>query len=180
MIKGVFALLALLGIVGASIWALVTIVGLQGSLIWTALAGFIAWAVKQTIEQQKERRRLLAAEKREQYLKFMDFMNEFFTSTGQGATEDASPERLRELRRWSLHLALIGSDDVVRAWNKVRLTGASNEGTETLRLNGQLWLAMRKDCGHHDTSLSVSDMLAAIVNDVELHRDKLDRPPVSE
>lgn len=60
IITALFALAALATIVVAAIWALIHFVGLQSSLIWTAIVGGIAWAIKTSIEQQRERRRVLA------------------------------------------------------------------------------------------------------------------------
>jgi hypothetical protein len=45
---------------------------------------------------------------------------------------------------------------------------------QVLRGWGVLWLAMRKDCGHFDTKLTVTDMLASFVNDIEQYRTALE------
>lgn len=172
-------IVALVGI--AAIWALVQYAGLQASLLWTAIIGAAAWAIRSNIEQKREYEKLLADRKREHYLQFLEFLAGFLETTddepvvrGQRAKQKktVSPE---EFRMWSLRLTLIGSDEVVNAWNSAR-HGATDPG-DTLGMMknwGKLWLAMRKDCGHIDTKLGVTDVLASFVNDIEKNREFLD------
>lgn len=85
---------------------------------------------------------------------------------------------LEEFRKWTLRLTLIGSDDVVRAWKAAKLDVAATQGSgawiEALKGWGRLLLAMRRDCGHAETQLTVSDVLAAVVNDSDQYREELD------
>lgn len=168
-------------IVGSVIWALVQYAGLQTSLLWTAIIGAAAWSVRSNIEQKREYEKLLADRKREHYLQFLEFLAGFI-----GTTEDESVIKgqrqkqkktasLDELRMWSLRLTLIGSDEVVQAWNRAR-HGATDpsDPLDVMKNWGKLWLAMRKDCGHIDTKVSVTDVLASFVNDIEKSRDYLD------
>ena len=161
-----------LGILAGGVWASLKFLGVSGSVVFSMVIGIFAWLTNQAVEQTKERRHRLAVEKREQYLEFMDFINETFPLGGEGAKLRTNPDRVRQLRQWSLHLTLIGSDEVVTAWNDARLSDANPKGeaANVLLLWGKLWLAMRKDCGHHDTKLEPPDMLASIVDDVEKFR----------
>lgn len=192
--RGNWKAIAILG-VGAiliigTIWTLVNFIGLQASLIWTALLGAIGWAVQSSIRQKQEYQRLLADQKRLQYFEFLDFLNEFIGRPGGGTAPPVGTEpgqnadRLLQLRRWSLRLTMIGSDEVVRAWNQARMSGIiepTSQGRidqeqQTLSLFrawGGLWLALRKDCGHFDTTLTVPDVLASFVNDIESYRSRL-------
>jgi len=169
-----------------AIWSFVHFGGLQTSLLWTGLVGAAAWAVRSSVEQKREYQRLLAEKKRNQYLEFLDIMNRYFGApqkldpqpTGASAQPthgEVSPE---DFRKWILHLTLIGSDDVVRAWNATRLQALTEQGREggvtVMRGWGRLLLAMRKDCGHPDTQLKVTDILVSFVNDIEQHRSILD------
>lgn len=179
----------LIAIVIAGVWGLVAFVGLQVSIVWTALLGGVAWSIRSSIEQRRAYQRLLADKKREQYFEFLDFLNHFVEGSKEGASGDAStagsevphakPISIAEFRKWSLRLTLIGSDDVVKTWNAARLgrveQADSDESVETLRKWGKLWLAMRKDCGHPDTQLKTSEILASFVNDVDKHHVALDR-----
>lgn len=184
MMRSIAVIVFAAAMVVGTIWALVHFVGLQASLIWTALLGAIAWVVQNAVHQQQEYRRLLADQKRQQYFEFLDFLNSYIQVSGEPAKEEENSERLRQFRRWSLRLTMIGSDEVVRAWNQARNSAlfAMPKGTEQEKLNntiaifrawGALWLAMRKDCGHFDTKLTVPDMLASFVNDIDLYRGQL-------
>lgn len=181
--KAFFLLLFVAALVVATIWGLVNLIGLQASLIWTAIIGAMGWAVQSSVRQKQEYQRLLAEQKRLQYFEFLDFLNEF-ASASLESPESTSPERLLQLRRWSLRLTMIGSDEVVKAWNQAKGVGlidtnrqrADDQETRTLAILsawGGLWLAMRKDCGHFDTKLTVFDMLASFVNDIESYRSRL-------
>jgi len=172
-------IVALVGI--AAIWALVQYAGLQASLLWTAIIGAAAWAIRSNVEQKREYEKLLADRKREHYLQFLEFLAGFLGTTddepvikGQRPKQKKSIS-IEELRMWSLRLTLIGSDEVVNAWNRAR-NGATDPGESLSMMKnwGQLWLAMRKDCGHIDTKLGVTDVLASFVNDIEKSREYLD------
>lgn len=160
------------------IWLLVHFAGLQASLLWAAIIGAAAWAVRSSIEQKREYQRLLAEKKREQYLEFLDILNHFIGEGPEGAAQPNEKFSILELRKWSLRLTLLGSDEVVRAWNSARLAipdeQAESVGISGLKKWGKLWLAMRKDCGHLDTQLQVSEILSSFVNDIEQHRTTLD------
>lgn len=188
-ILSILLVIIIIAIVIAGIWALVVYVGLQASLVWTAVLGAAAWSIRSSIEQRRAYQRLLADKKREQYFEFLDFLNHFIEGSQQESSNDVSNAGggsqharsipIAEFRKWSLRLTLIGSDDVVRAWNTARLSRVaqtdSDESVETLRKWGRLWLAMRKDCGHPDTQLKTSEILASFVNDVDKHHIALDR-----
>jgi hypothetical protein len=186
MARAIIIIAAITAILFTAIWSLVHFAGLQASLLWTAIVGAGAWAVRSSIEQKREYQRLLADKKRAHYFEFLDFLNRFIGPTGKPEPVAKDPgEQLRddhisleELRKWSLRLTLIGSDEVVRAWNAIRLQVTEPQegtlGVGVLRGWGKLWLAMRKDCGHPDTQLKVTDILASFVNDIDEYRSALD------
>lgn len=166
----------------AALWALVSYAGLQASLLWTAIIGAAAWAIRSSIEQKREHQKLLAERKQEHYLQFLQFLSKFMGPAGETdqkisnkAKQNQTPVPLDELRMWSLRLTLIGSDEVVREWNNARSASHDpNDSLFVLKNWGRLWLAMRRDCGHIDTQLGVTDVMAAFVNDVEKSRNYLD------
>jgi hypothetical protein len=179
LLTTLIGLVMILAMFVGGVWGLTHLVGLHASLIWTAVVGGVAWLIKLGVEQQKDRRRILAAEKRDQYLQFLDFLNETFSVTGEpeAIRRSDDPAKLRQLRRWSLRLTLIGSDEVVKAFNVLRL--GQTKHSSVLSVWGNLWLEMRKDCGHHDTKLTIADVLKSIVNDLDEHPELLKRPDAS-
>jgi len=170
--KAFTSIIAALLIVVVALWALARYGNLQASLVWTALFGGIAWLIRSNVEQKREHRRLLADRKREHYILLLEFMARFFNAGDLGSSEQPKIAPA-EFRQWSMHLTLIGSDDVVRAWNNARRISEQTPD-EAMRAWGKLWLEMRRDCGHFDTKLGVTDVLASVVNDAEQLRSYLD------
>jgi hypothetical protein len=178
MARASFVVAAALALLIGFGWVLTHYAGLQTSLLWTAIIGAIAWAIRSNVEKKREHQRLLAESKRNHYLQFLEFLSRFFSSVaGSSPFDSQSPEFISELRMWSLRLTLIGSDDVVQAWNSARLSSTTDaqgsSPTGVLHSWGKLWLAMRKDSGHLDTKLEISDVLASFVNDIEEHRAEI-------
>jgi len=138
-------------------------------LIWSAVVGVIVWAIKASYERTVDRDRQLAASRQEMYKQFLEFVN---TQVGSARAIDekinAPQVDLALMRLWSMRLGLVGSDSVVRAWNEFRNDShaANGDSAAVLKRTGQLLLAMRKDCGHHDTRLKPIDMLRLFVNDL--------------
>jgi|ERR1022692_60593 hypothetical protein len=180
------AALVLLGGGTGGIWALTKYGGLQTSLIWTAVAGAIAWSVRSSAEKKRENERLLVEEKRGQYYKFIEFFSKMSSDEGR-AEIDKNPSLLRQ---WSLNLILIGSDDVITTWNHAR-TAWISLGEEQAQMTdeakrirtasmfrwwGEFLMAMRRDCGHAGTKLSITDTLGTFINDVESYRALLEAP----
>lgn len=164
---GLLLMTVLCALTLGAVWLLVHFAGIQGSVVWGALVAVTVGLWNHSAEQKREHRRRLANEKREQYMQFLDVLNARFP-TGDAQASDMTPEEIVELRRWSLRLTMTGSDDVLRSWNRVRLIAVRGPSPDEhpLKAWGSLWLAMRRDCGHHDTALKESDMLASVVNDV--------------
>lgn len=187
--KSLLALVAVLSVLVGAIWALVTFVGLQASLVWAALVGGVAWLVRSEIEKKRELTKLLAEQKRQQYLQFLDFMVQYLGRSDEEADAEAArllpgPQKYRE---WSMRLTLVGSDEVVTAWNAVRALGDGGLSDASLtedekrkrlvqmmRAWGKLLIEMRKDSGHPDTKLAKSDVFATFVNDMGIYRALVD------
>lgn len=157
--------------------------GLEASLLWTGLIGGLGWAIQSSVQTKREYARLLADKKRQHYLEFLDFLNIFFAEAKSHPESSKKSSRrgkqpsADELRKWSLRLTLIGSDEVVRAYNQARVSERDADDpndVSLLRDWGEVWLAMRRDCGHIDTDLTRSDILASVVNDISTNRDKID------
>lgn len=163
------ALLAILVI--TFVWFLNSRFGVEASLVTTAGLGAIAWIVKSTWESRREHRRVLAKDKQDQYFEFMEHLLKVFDAgKGDGPLD---PDFLREVNRWGFRLILVGSDDVVRAWNNLRQVGAAaDDKYAALNSADALILAMRKDCGHR-TFLTSFDVLSVFLNDAASHRSGL-------
>ena len=169
-VAGLVVVLFLLAMLGGVAWLLYRYSSVQNPLLWTAALGALGWAIRSSVEQKREYRRLMADKKREHYIHFLDFFSRFIASSQKEGSEGIP---LEELRRWSLLLTMTGSDEVVKRWNVARSSAGTLDHVATLKVWGSLWLAMRKDCGHPHTRLDVADMLSSFVNDIEKYRSEL-------
>jgi hypothetical protein len=173
----VLGLVLLAGLIALFVYVLPK-VGLEASLMWTAIIGGLGWLISTSSERKAEYRRILAEEKRKLYFEFIDFLLSVMAMSESGKDVELNKE---EWRRWSLRLAMVASDDVLRAWNHIKGQAVdpadeNRESAEVLKPWGKLLVAMRKDCGHADSAVKPSDLLSVFVNDVHLYRDTLDRP----
>jgi hypothetical protein len=144
------------------------------------------------IRVQQERRRAqekgLADKRREVYFELLDVLGPcFFSEDPVETAEKHKPE----LQKWSLRLALIGSDAVVRAWRDFYelVTGAVEDDEEEDEKDGEepmdenavgreedddedrlfsaqvkLLAALRVDCGHLRSTLTRWDLADLLVD----------------
>jgi hypothetical protein len=155
------ALLLVLGTAGLVLYVITHYFGVQWSVLATAGSALVVWLVRADVEKRREYERLLNQQKRDQYAQFIDVMNTYLPIKDE---PEQLPPSLSDLRKWSMKLMLVGSDDVVRAWNTARIT--TDNGRDVIRNYGRMLLAMRRDSGHHHTKLKPSDMLGSFINDV--------------
>lgn len=132
------------------------------------------WIVKNQLEQLRAAQERLAGERRKLYT---DLLLPYFRIFGSGKN---GPD-LKELeahitsldyRRTSFEVVLIGSDEVVSAYNDLMqyfYHGQPGGGAayESIRLYGVLLLAIRKSLGNSTTKLDEWDMLRHMVNDLD-------------
>ena len=179
-------LLAVLLFVGAAIVAMYFAaqwLGLQAAIAWAAFLGLAILLIRIEHQRKQEQERVLADRKREQYFELLEVLRKCFF--GQDPVQSARRQK-QELDRWSLRLALIGSDEVLRAWHnfcQVAL-GVSeydleedeeedeeDEDDELADFEDSLYTAqvrllaaLRRDCGHPRTRLTrweVAELLEA-------------------
>ena len=148
--------------------------GLQAAIAWTAFVILVFYLIKANYERKREHERLLADEKREQYFGLLEVLQEcFFTDD---PIQDARKHE-QELKKWSLRLILIGSDEVVRAWRNFYDVAMGefedededeeDEEEDSLFVaQANLLRALRRDCGHVGTTLTQSDLFAILLDDV--------------
>lgn len=167
-------LLAVLLFVGAAVVGMyfaVQWLGLQAAIAWAAFVGLALLLVR--IEQQRkhEQERVLADRKREQYFELLELLRKCFYSKDP---VQATRRQKQDLDKWSLRLALIGSDQVLDAWHdfcRVSLDEFEDDDEEEhdesdgdeeeeeeeddlFAAQVRLLLALRRDCGQPTTHLT--------------------------
>ncbi len=149
---------------GYALYRLVTEAPPDGPL-WILVLGGVGWVIKSSVEQKRELRKQLAAEKQKHYLAFLNVV--------LSAIVDSENMDVAKFREWSLQLLLVASDDVVRSWNRARAIGET-DGQEqedkfrALLAFGDVFLAMRKDAGLPDSKLTSAETLALLVKSEDL------------
>jgi hypothetical protein len=149
----------------ASQW--VTALAIPGLL---ALGGFLAWAVRSTIEDYREAERQLTAERRELYEQVLEpFLIPLVTADDEADAATALQEAAfasPEYRRAVFQMTLFASDEVVRAFGDITNSG-TNPSANPMVLWARLLLAIRKSVGNKGSQLKLVDMLRPTINDLD-------------
>jgi hypothetical protein len=143
--------------------------GLQAALAWAAFAGVAVLIFRVEVQRVRQHRRVLADRKREQYSELLELLSRCFYSPDP---VQAAQRQKQEFDKWSLRLMLLGSDEVLTAWEyfcQVALSGfdldeeeedddEQEEDDEDIEDYGpddslfaahvRLLTALRRDCGH--------------------------------
>jgi hypothetical protein len=152
-------------IVATSTW--ITAVGIPTLL---ALGGFLAWAIRTTIEDYREAERQLTAERRGLYERVLEpFLLPLITSGDEAEAVAAMQNETfdsPEYRRAVFEVTLYASDDVVRALGDI--TNSENDpSSNPLVLWARLLRAIRKSVGNKGSQLSLADMLRPMISDLD-------------
>ncbi len=151
--------------------------GLQAAVVWAVVVVLSLLAVNATRQWKRQQEQALAEKKRELYCQLVEALRGCFFARDPAL---AARKEKQRLQKWSLQLALIGSDEVVRAWQNFydhALGFAENEEDEEeqsgdefdsgedpmLDAQARLLQALRRDCGNPRTRLlrwDIADLLA--------------------
>lgn len=108
---------------------------------------------------------------------YIDLLSPFVLMFTKGIDQQEVLKNLLspEYRKTSFELALLGSDDVVKAYGNLmqysfRLENQEIDKNMLIKLYATLLLRIRKDLGNKYTQLNEKDMLAYLIKDI----DKLD------
>ena len=169
--KAITAIVVIALIFIGGFYLLVRAVGIEGSLIWSTLIAAIGWIISEHISRRREHQKLLAEQKRKMYFEFLEFFLSITIAVREGKKDEGiSTDQVNELSAWSLKLGLVGSDEVVKAWNAIRVCGETRDGTAMFAPIAALLAAMRRDCGHYGTTLTPVDLLALMVKSEDLEQ----------
>ena len=142
-----------------------TLVGLLG--------GTIGWFLKSKLEAKRRAEEALRDERAKTYTDILMPFAQLFTDLSQ-KSQQAALKQLTSLdyRKKSFQLVLVGSDDVVKAWNRMwnmiyKSEQADVDHKQILLGFGEVLLAIRKGIGNSDTSMSPKDMLRWLIKDVD-------------
>jgi len=145
------------------------------------VGGIVTWIIKSRLEELRAIEERWRDERRKIYGEILDPYVELFASLkikDGGASKIEQKIISYEYRKTIFELGLLGSDDVVRAYNALMQHSFKSVGSgrqdlgETMRLWGKLRLEIRKSLGNKKTKLNEFDMLRGEITDI----DKLEKP----
>jgi hypothetical protein len=157
-----------MSVAAASPW--ITVLGIPGLL---ALGGFIAWAIRSTIEDYRDAERQLTTERRTLYQQVLEpFLLPLIMADDQAEAVAAMQEEAfasAEYKRAVFEMTLFASDAVVRAFGDITNSGnnPSSDPMVPMVLWARLLLAIRKSVGNKGSQLSLVDMLRPTIKDVD-------------
>ena len=145
-----------------------------GPSLLMVLGGIIIWFIKSHIEELRATEERLREERWKIYGQILDpYVRLFADLKGQGPAQAIKKITSYEYRKTAFDFNLVGSDNVVRAYNtlmkhtyEVESTGKQNP-KEMMRLWGSLLLEIRKNLGNKKTKLDELDMLRAMIKDID-------------
>lgn len=134
----------------------------------------MTWFVQSRLEERKRIEERLIGERTRVYSDILAPYIKLFGGLGRGGEEQAMKQMLsHDYRKTAFELNLIGSDEVVRAYNALMATSFDAEKTgkqdpaEMMRRWGELLLAIRKSQGNPKTKLGPTDMLRGMIKDID-------------
>lgn len=144
-----------------------------------AAVGFAVWYFQTRIEEIRRTQDRLNDNQRTVYFEVLEpFIRTFAGVNNPKETQKALKQVLSvDYRKTAFEFSLIGSDDVVRAFNSMMQHIYSMEhnperqSTILMRLWGELLLAIRKDVGNFKTRLTAKDMLRNQIKDIDEYFD---------
>ena len=140
----------------------------------TVLGGSIGWFLKAYLEELRAIKEKLREERWKTYDQILEpYIRLFADLKGQGTTQAIKQLTSYEYRKTAFALILVGSDEVVRAYNALMEhaykaeTAEKQDPKEMMHLWGSLLLEIRKSLGNKGTKLSERDMLRAMIKDID-------------
>ena len=145
-----------------------------GPPLLMVLGGLITWYTKSRVEELRAVEQRLLEERRKIYGQMLEpYIRLFSDLRGAGSTQAIKSISSYEYRKTAFDLSLIGSDEVVRAYNALMKEAYKAEADlgqnpkEMVRLWGRLLLEIRKSLGNKKTRLDEFDMLRGMVKDID-------------
>jgi hypothetical protein len=138
-----------------------------------SIGGLVGYVLRSRLDDIRDAERRLAEERRKLYSDLLAPYIEIFGAIGSadaGTTTPIPPARMRKL---GFDLMLVGSDDVVRAYNRMMQHVYRNpdESLEILHFWALLLLEVRRSLGSARTELNEVDMVRFALIDIHTFED---------
>ncbi len=145
-----------------------------GPSLLIIIGGIITWLLKSRVEELKAAEENLRETRTKTYWDILQPYITLFSDTSEKSRAGViktitSPQ----YRKTAFQLCLLGSDDVVQAYNamlqhtyRAEQTG-KQDSKELMRLWGALLIEIRKSLGNKKTKLKEVDMLRGMIKDID-------------
>jgi len=149
------------------------------SLLWpplfAALGGIAVWLVQSRIEELRRLERSLEEPRRKIYMDAVDPFVRLFAGVRDPKVQQQVVKQFGtyDSRKVVFDLMMFGSDDVVRAYNRMMRhtyeveASGDHDPKRLMELFSQLLLSIRKGLGNSRSRLSHWEMLEALITDIE-------------
>jgi len=138
------------------------------------VGGIITWLLKSRVEELRAAEENLRETRTKTYWDILEPYITLFSDTSEkGRTGVIKTITSPQYRKTAFQLCLLGSDDVVQAYNamlqhqyEAERTG-KQDALELMRLWGALLIEIRKSLGNNKTKLKEFDMLRGMIKDID-------------
>jgi hypothetical protein len=138
------------------------------------VGGIITWLLKSRVEELRAAEENLRENRTKSYWDILEPYITLFSDTSEtGRTNVIKTVTSPQYRHTAFQLCLLGSDNVVRAYNRMLQHVYEAERTkhqdakELMRLWGALLLEIRRSLGNKRTELEKVDMLRGMIKDID-------------
>ena len=135
--------------------------------------GAIGWFLKSGIESRRRAEESLREERATTYTDILMPFARLFVDLSEKGQKDAIQEiKSLEYRNRAFRLMLLGSDEVVQAWNQMwgivyQIETGTVDTVDILKRFGDVLLSIRKGLGNSKTKLINKDMLKWMIKDID-------------
>lgn len=145
----------------------------------TALIGaFATWFVQKNLQEKRDIEKRLSEKRQEIYTQILNPYIKTFSKIKSKDVKEAAIYEVTsfEYRKTAFELNLIGSDDVIIAYNNLMLhafeaeSAGEKKPVDILGLWGKLLLEIRRNLGNKNTKLDEWDMLKGMIKDLDAVR----------
>jgi flagellar motor component MotA len=136
-------------------------------VLCTAVFTWIGHAVVSVLQRRTEKDKALEAEKRVAYKQLLQVLFGVLKTVKQGGTEAVEQEIGDKFFELARDMTVYASDEVLRLFIRFKNQQQPENPIQVLKLFGELIIAIRKDLGHDQTTVSVKEVLSSFITDVD-------------
>ena len=142
--------------------------------------GLVVWWIQSRIEHTRRETERLHSERAKLYGELLEPFSAIFGMNARNASDPVKIIQSKKYRDAMFHVNLVGSDDVVRAFNKMMKQFYERSDdvpldqrsmVEMLRLVGDTMLAIRRELGNRRTRLGSFEMFESSITDLQRYID---------